>query len=377
MKYDAITLDTNTIERKGFSFETGLLGQLSQFKEGNAQFILSEIVVREVIKHMTRSANEQRDQLKTALQKSAKLGLIAQDQSENAEALKDGLVEPKVAVRQRLANFIEATGATIVPAEHADMKQLVEHYFGTLAPFEDTGKKKSEFPDAIALLSMERWGQENNKRILAISDDGGWSDFAKNSEWIDVETDLAKALEMFQALAVEAHKTIVGFLSALVRGSYPDWYDHLEEEVFSEITQMTPYGEADSHLYVEVYEVELEPKEFTLIDDDEGGLVHVVRVGKDRITASILVDVEFEASGSADFAVYDSEDKDYVPMGGNSCRTTVKKTVPILVEFLLRHDDEEEPFEIGKVEFVEQIEDVDFGYIDPDWRDEHDEYERF
>lgn len=377
MNYDAITLDTNTVERKGFSFESGLLGQLSQFKEGNAELILSEIVGREIIKHMNRSASELRDQLKTALQKSTKLGLIPQDQSEVAEALKAGLVAPEEAVKQRFEKFVDATGATIVPAEYADMKELVAHYFRPLPPFEGAGKKKNEFPDAIALLSLERWGKENNKRILAISEDGGWSDFANNSEWIDVETDLAKALEMFQALAEEAQKTVAGFLSGLVRGDLSDWHDHLESEVFSEITQMTPYGHADSHLHVEVYEIDLEPKAFTLIGDEEGGLVHVVRVGKDRITASVLAEIEFDANGSADFAVYDSIDKEYVPMGGNSCHATVKETFPILVEFLIRHGDEEEPFEIGKVEFVEQIEDIDFGYIEPDWRDERDEYDTY
>ena len=61
-------------------------------------------------------------------------------------------------------------------------------------PFEEPDKKKHEFPDAIALLSLEEWAEVNKTRILAVSCDRGWAAFAAESEWIVVDSDLASAL---------------------------------------------------------------------------------------------------------------------------------------------------------------------------------------
>ena len=41
----------------------------------------------------------------------------------------------------------------------------------------------------------------------------------------------------------------------------------------------------------------------------------------------------------------------------------------------VKQGDQEEPFEIDKVECIEEIDDVDFGYIEPDWGDEPYTYE--
>ena len=40
---------------------------------------------------------------------------------------------------------------------------------------------------AIALITLEAWAKEKDQKILAISEDQGWADFAGNSDWKDVE----------------------------------------------------------------------------------------------------------------------------------------------------------------------------------------------
>lgn len=58
MKYDAITLDTNIFDENSLSLEGGMLQQLQQFKGGLAHFVLSEIVVREIHRHLTEEAQK-------------------------------------------------------------------------------------------------------------------------------------------------------------------------------------------------------------------------------------------------------------------------------------------------------------------------------
>lgn len=52
MKYDAITLDTSIFDRYDLALEAGMLKQMEQFQGGNSQFVLSEIVIREVHRHL-------------------------------------------------------------------------------------------------------------------------------------------------------------------------------------------------------------------------------------------------------------------------------------------------------------------------------------
>ena len=58
MEYDAITLDANIFIRNALNLEGGMLQQLHQFKRGSVQFILSEIIIRELVKHLNTHAHE-------------------------------------------------------------------------------------------------------------------------------------------------------------------------------------------------------------------------------------------------------------------------------------------------------------------------------
>lgn len=370
LDYDVVTLDTNIFKQNGYALETGLLGQLQQFKEGSAEFVLSEIVIKEVIRHMTDAAYKVRAQFETAVRKSSELGLSSGLSTEELDTFKNNLLPAKEAVKERIERFMKETGAIFISAGHADMQKLVNSYFKPLPPFENSGDKKNEFPDAIALLSLEQWAMSNRKKVLAISSDAGWKSFSDNSYWVDVESDLSVALGKLQAHADIAVDTASKFLAALENGRYPDWLNYIEEQIAQNVSDMSPFGEGDSHLQIEFYETYLDYKEYSFVNIED---VHLIRVGKDRIVVSLLVEISAEAHGSADFAVYDSIDKDYVSMGSNSCSAEVNETLPLLIEFMLQ-DCDEEPFEIGNVEFAEEINSIDFGYIEPDWSDDYYDY---
>jgi hypothetical protein len=50
MEYDALTIDTQTVEHNGFDFGGGLLVQLCQFANGPTEVIMSQIVVSAISK---------------------------------------------------------------------------------------------------------------------------------------------------------------------------------------------------------------------------------------------------------------------------------------------------------------------------------------
>ena len=70
MEYDAVTIDTNIFDQKKLNLEGGMLAQFKQFKEGSAQFILSEIVLREVNRHLRVQADAAKVELRSAIRRA-------------------------------------------------------------------------------------------------------------------------------------------------------------------------------------------------------------------------------------------------------------------------------------------------------------------
>jgi len=368
MQYDVITLDTNVFDRNGRDLEGGLLAQLKQFKNGSAQFVLSEIILREVHRHITEKTKNTKDELDKVARKVAELGLLAHDASEQLLELANSASAPEDAAKERIAKFIADTGAEIIPADTTDIKALVRNYFKSEPPFEAAGKKKNEFPDAIALLSLEAWAQSNKKRVLAISHDGGWEDFAENSEWLDFDDDLPSALSKFQ----EHAEVVLRFVSKLVgdidSGVLPGLLDEITSSIGYQVSDAYVYPEASADYYYEPDETELTFEKLSFVRIGKGFDIDIVQIGKDRIAARVGLEISANAVTSFSFATKDWVDKDYVRIGGCTADTDIEFEAAMLITIEGDFYAEDEPgFEITEVELIEMIDRVDFGEVGPDF----------
>ena len=81
MEYDSITIDTSIFDRNGLNLEGGMLGQLTQFRDGSTKFVLSEIVVREVRKHLGDKVKEATNSLARAIENAVKQKVASEDTS--------------------------------------------------------------------------------------------------------------------------------------------------------------------------------------------------------------------------------------------------------------------------------------------------------
>lgn len=365
MLYDAITLDTNVFDKNSLHLEAGLLGQMTQFKEGSALFVLSEIVVKEVNRHLVKKASDATATLSRAAKEAADSGLLTSQEQSKLDGVRNGALRAEDVARRRLDSFVLNTGAQVIPATQADIRELVRLYFEASPPFEDTGKKKNEFPDAIALLSLEEWAKSNSKRVLAISADTGWIEFARTSQWIDIQTDLSSALQMFQEHLEQASKVVAKLLTNAETGERPELFEELSELASEQVSMLPIYGEADSHYHVEFDQVDLSFDSLTFIKADNEYEFDVVRIGKNKIVAKVSVEIQATAEGYVSFAVYDSIDKDYVSMGSETVTTDTNFEAALLIHFTgdMAHL---EDVEISNVELVDAISSVDFGYVELD-----------
>jgi hypothetical protein len=127
----------------------------STSSSGDQYNLFCQSVIRELVKHLKTHAHEANEALGSAIKKAARNALLTADAMKQADVIHAAAVAPEDAVKARLSEFMQKSGCTMVAADKADMKQLLKMYFDSLPPFEPSGKKRKEFPDAIALLTLE------------------------------------------------------------------------------------------------------------------------------------------------------------------------------------------------------------------------------
>ena len=368
MKYGAITIDTSIFDQKGLNIESGLFKTLDQFNGKPHPLILSEIVVREVHSHLVKKASEVRGQVQKALRASKAHLTLDDEKIENALKLLIPDKDDKEVSKSRLEAFINKTGAKIIPASgHVELDDLIKKYFKSQAPFSESGKKKNEFPDAIALMSLESWAEENDTKILAVSDDGDWEAFANESDRIDVFKDLATAIAVFQP-----HNAAIDFcakLSASLPNGMPeDIYSVIEQYISDSVSEMDVYPDASSAFFWEpdIVEVVFESFEF-VVDENDQALMQAIQAQEESIAIEAKIMITATASCSFSLSVHDSIDKDYVPIGSASASTEIEFESEILITIEGDFVNEPSEVEITDFELLSYPGTIDFGEIEPDW----------
>ncbi len=374
LNFGAISIDNATLKGEGYKFYEGLLAQMQQFKESPVQVIQTDIVHNEAIKHIGLEVSKTRSSIAQALRSANKQLKIKSESIENARALLSIDGEEHEVAGGRLKKYYESIGADVIDSsEYVNLTLLMEMYFETEAPFETGKDKKNEFPDAIALLSLEGWADKNDINVIAVSQDKGWKDYTADSARITLVSSLAEALEIFQP-----HNKVASIVAHIREDSLLDENNHVLEEIEQAIeNSIDGYDitvEATSYMHYEWDETSAvyQKHEF---DNDKKGLVKVriVRIDDESIVLKVSAKVEVEVEGHFDFSVHDSIDKDSVGMGGAVCTTKETYHTDILITLSGDFSQGFDELDVTEIEVLDTIEYADFGDVEPDWRSDYEE----
>lgn len=367
MEYDAITIDTSIFDGHGLNLEGGMLNKLSQFRDGHVCLVLSEIVVREVHQHLTDKAKIAKDDFNRAIKEVSKQKVVSDNIVKKINNFIESLPSAEDVAKNRLESFIKETNAEVIPADTIEIKNLVTRYFKSLPPFEETGKKKNEFPDAIALISIEKWAEENQQKILAVAKDRGWHNFATDSNWIDIEDDLGSALNKLQQQVRDASEFINKFLTDLDSGLKPELMGNITNFINDVVTDSSNFvPEVSTDFEYIVRDLEIEPDEISFLKEGDNYQSKLVQTGNELIISSIVLSVSVIASCNFTFAVWDATNSEYIFIG--NCYSTIEVDLHVEILVTLEGDfsNQGNYFEITKIELVDFTNTIDFGYIEPD-----------
>jgi hypothetical protein len=193
-EFGAITLDTSIFDAQGLRLESGLLKQLEQFQDSSTRLILSEIVKEETLSHLMEKARDAQKEIEKSLKQAREHWRVEDQDIEKIKEVVFGGHEAQEVVFERFNQFAKVTSLEIVEAQnHVMVGDLVQKYFKARPPFSETGKKKNEFPDAIALMSLETWANKNQTKIIVVTSDVGSLDkIGAEIEVDDVEIEVKK-----------------------------------------------------------------------------------------------------------------------------------------------------------------------------------------
>lgn len=360
----AISVDTCIYEQHGFRLESGQLRHMEQFGGTAGVVLMADVVQREVLAHMVNAAVKAKSKLKGALEDVRDHWPSAAGVPASSDIL--GTTDTAEAVTAgRLDAFLWRCGGEVINARgRVDITDVMERYFGASAPFEKSGDKKHEFPDAVALMALENWAAEHNKPVMLVSHDKGWQAFAEASDRLCCVAELDEALELFQKR--DATRTqLVEHVTALLEAEGESW-DGLHE--LASLLNSTMWVEDASAMFEYEVDLQVEVTEVKFFDDPVFGSLRAIDYSNGALT--VIAKFEATASVEASFEFL----MDGVDLGG--CVVSEDKTVNFeaLITFEEPGGDELRAVDI---ELVRRVHKLDFGHVEPDYSDEDPTFEKY
>lgn len=359
-----LSVDTSIFSQYQNGLEHGLLQRLAQFEASDVDLVLSDVVVREVHRHMVEFAVSGDKALKDAV----KLSGAARNLDKAArEAIVAGVVlgeTPEQCTDRRWADFQARTGYKLaVTADLVSAGDLFSAYFEIKPPFENKETKKFEFPDAMALQGLEAFAKHADKLMLAVSADGGWRDFCKQSDWLVHERELGAAMSLFQKVPTVVCAALA---KRVADGDADQLHSAIERELIDFVDGMDIYPDASAAYY---YEPDVDEKQYQGFEFRDGPKFNLVDhdAGEELFVFETVVDVCISVSCSFTFQVRD--EGEYITIGGAFVTTKADQRMSLAITIC---GDPSAEFDVVEVEVIDYDSSVDFGYIEPDYDDEPD-----
>lgn len=371
----AISVDTCIFSRSGYRLDQGILRRLEQFKKNAFHLIFSEVTIKEVMRHIGAHSEEEKTKFLTGLRGIAKFWNI--DNAKQSAIANDLLqeTEPKELAKKLVKDFLIRCGAQVIEAQkELDVSELLKCYFETLPPFEKSGDKKAEFPDAIALLSLESWAKKSGTSVLFVTNDKGCKRYCEQSQRLFAIDDLGDALTLIQERDAHRAKMCSAIDQQIAAGNHQNLLSLIESTVAENIWSIDWVPDADAAFYYdpEMQDVEVTGASFLPTDGSAG--LQAVDYCDGALIARATISVEVEASCNFTFSVKDGIDKDMVCIGGAEVRASDSIEVDVLITFL---DPDSDNPKVDAVELVPAYRHIDFGSIEPDYGDEDPNDERY
>ncbi|EIV2968281.1 PIN domain-containing protein [Cronobacter sakazakii] len=376
LEYGAISIDSNIMYSLGYKFDAGVLEQLKQFKNKHVVVVQPRIIHNEMVRHLSEPLDKLHTEIDKVRKESVrKLKVTEEIAFAAAEQLKGELNSIELA-EKIIADFYEDVNGILIDTKgYLDADELIDLYFRLEAPFENNKDKKNEFPDAIALLCLDAWASSQNFKVVAVSNDKGWKNFAEGAANIEVVDDLPSALAIFQP-----HQRAIEIINSLLGNNFLDegkrLFMEIRDWVAGAVTDEVDLTvEASSSFIYDYDDITVEFESMKILQKQgKNDPVDLIRVDGNEIVLSINVEVQCHVEATFSYFIRDGIDRDYVMLGSSTEKTYESFNTLLLVTLEGDFAKSLDHIELVEVEMQNNIDFVDFGTVQPFFEPEPDDH---
>ncbi len=305
-----VTIDTNIFVANKFDFgdDSTMSLLVKNVQNGKIKLVLSNIVIKEVEKHICQRVHSICGKAKELRKVYGKIfpEQYFDDFGMGMYMKKPDKGEIEKNVKEKFSKFLEDCKVERLDASEIDIEKILEDYFAIRPPFEESEKKRKEFPDAF--IAQEIGNRFDKETVAIISQDKGFREACagiKNHLFFTSLSDLFDTLNKndkeYYANALELIKDCAASILQTIEEMIDD--SCIEVRGLS----IDRYGVVEGYDYDETYLkcCRLSNLKIHTIDD----------IGSDTITASLWIHGYMEVDcyfKDFDNASWDSEDKEYI-----------------------------------------------------------------
>ena len=314
-----LCIDTSEYVAIRFAFTGGQIRRLVELaKSGKVKVFITPVIQREVESNIGEAAQEMLNAVQQMKKKAAMLRDVTLPMVKQyfADYDRDAVIEH---LHSQFGAFLTDAQVANIALAGEDAANVFELYFGKRAPF-GQGKKKSEFPDAFIVASLDRWCREQDQKMYVVTGDGA----ERPSKDASPRNFNSEEAETLKSMTSACHGT--GTLLPLPRLSvFLELVTRAEEERVGIARASAVAGWAWDHrsLIAEYITDNFEHLDF-VPDDFESEVEDVstvsvrleapdlVELGEDRAVLAFVADVQYEASVHTvdpESGIWDSEEK--------------------------------------------------------------------
>lgn len=319
--YSAFTVDTNLFKKYAFKFKKSPLSEVGQNYPW-ITLVIPTILRDEIAKKFYDDINDAYVVSKGKLDKFLEIQIF----SECCEKLTE--LDVKKYCKDAVNSFLQ-NAAEIIDSSDVDLSEILDNYFNSNPPFAG-GKKKSEFPDAIALKALEEYAEDKDIKIAVISKDKDWIHYCQNSKKlfaIESPSDevLRECMFAFKNYA-NAEEEIINELKTRIC----DKENSLSIQIIEEINRF--FENSDNvectvnssmhcdieYLFAEIDNIDFEKSEWSFTGKDNEDMY---------VQGLISIDVLIYAG--ATLSAWDSIDKEYIELENKTMKTEINVSIDI------------------------------------------------
>lgn len=311
------SLDTDVIQAAGYNFGKGSLRQLPRQLPSAMKLLLTEVVLQEIVGHKLVPVKEAADKFLASTKDLTRLTGLDLGPSEAHFNTLNVMSAARYKFEEDINNYVAQCGGNILPIVNVAPDLIFSRYFAGAPPFGLKADKKSEFPDAAALLLLEKHAMDQKTKGILASRDAGWQAFADQSSLLYCVASLDDLASLFAATDAYAQAvrnriaTTVGDETSALRAQLTE---SLKEHVSNADWDASELYSASLRIESEISDVDL--TEYSVhgnllniwkVDDEPGAwVVELIAAAKVDVTVSIQ------------FFVWDSIDREELAFGNES-----------------------------------------------------------